>query len=287
MIRCSPYEHIQIRLQHINSHRFRMSKLAVLILFLTAYTTALAAKSLVGKGLHHVGSFRILGGDVAPDGAYPFMVSLRRYPNKHFCGGSIVNNLWVLTSAHCIAGESIGSVFAVVGTNLLSFGGYAAEVRKIIMHPNFNDTGDELDDIALLQLDSPLSYSATIAPVTLDTSTSQSIINVTLIGWGTTRNKGSMSNFLRELSTQTISQATCSLYWSAGLNADHICTKFRNGKGFCSGDSGGPLINTNSKKQVGVAAFNFDDGCGMMLPDVFSRISSYMSWIQSTTNPQG
>ncbi|GJQ80485.1 hypothetical protein Trydic_g12380 [Trypoxylus dichotomus] len=243
-----------------------MSKLLILVLFLTAYTT----------GTPHAGSFRIFGGKVARVGAYPFMVSLRWYPDEHFCGGTIVSNLWVLTAAHCVDGESIATVFAVVGTNSLNFGGVAVKIRKIVMHPNFKDTEHRSNDIAMIQLHSALSFSANIAPVILDTVVFQSTIDVTLIGWGETRNKGPSSNYLREVSTQTLSQAACSLYWPEAVNANHICTKFQNETGFFSTDSGGPLIRTNTKTQVGVISFHF-----------YGRVSSYVSWIRSTANLQG
>lgn len=46
---------------------------------------------------------KIVGGQKADDGAFPHQVSLRR-KNRHFCGGSIINEHWILTAAHCIDG---------------------------------------------------------------------------------------------------------------------------------------------------------------------------------------
>ena len=45
----------------------------------------------------------IVGGTIAPTGAWPWLVSMR-YGGSHTCGGSLINANWVITAAHCVDG---------------------------------------------------------------------------------------------------------------------------------------------------------------------------------------
>jgi secreted trypsin-like serine protease len=42
-----------------------------------------------------------VGGKVSKEGDWLFLVSIL-YDNTHKCGGSFINNEWILTARHCI-----------------------------------------------------------------------------------------------------------------------------------------------------------------------------------------
>ena len=51
----------------------------------------------------YIATPRIVGGRQAPDGQYPYQVSIRYSDtDNHKCGGSIIDKKWILTVAHCL-----------------------------------------------------------------------------------------------------------------------------------------------------------------------------------------
>ena len=44
---------------------------------------------------------RVVGGNDAAQGDWPWQVGLTRSYSKPFCGGSLINKQWVVTANHC------------------------------------------------------------------------------------------------------------------------------------------------------------------------------------------
>ena len=57
-----------------------------------------------GCGNKPAGS-RIVGGNQAPKDAWPWQAMLASTGGSQFCGGSLIDEQWVLTASHCVDGE--------------------------------------------------------------------------------------------------------------------------------------------------------------------------------------
>jgi trypsin len=95
------------------------------------YSTAVIEGGLDRQG-------RVVGGAGVTLGQVPTMASLRSLQNFHFCGGTILSNRWVLTSAQCVAGKNNDAVNVVVGSVTLNAGGVTHRSFNITRHPSFN-----------------------------------------------------------------------------------------------------------------------------------------------------
>ncbi|NWS76355.1 TMPSC protease, partial [Crotophaga sulcirostris] len=238
----------------------------------------------------------IVGGQVAPLGAWPWAVSLQRSRANgrfaHICGGVLLNHSSVLTAGHCLIGRmDVYSWRAVLGTqNLWKHGKHRVirNIRSITVHPKFNRKNFE-NDLALFQLYSAVRYSNYIQPACLPPANlSLAVENQTecfIVGWGQTTEKGKLSPLLKEARVEIIPLSVCNSPTSYGglVNENMICAGSQfGGTDSCKGDSGGPLVCyhpcTNKYYLFGISSFGI--GCGRpRFPGIYVRLSQYRHWI--------
>lgn len=129
---------------------------------------------------------RIVGGQPAKAGQFPYQVSLRtRFTRQHYCGASIISNRYLLTAAHCTEGinSQPALIVAVVGAVRRHFDGASVKVDKIIRHSEWDRT-KLANDIALIRTASEIAFSANVQPIALPSSNVGGNAPLLLSGWG-------------------------------------------------------------------------------------------------------
>ncbi|XP_045489811.1 chymotrypsin-1 [Pieris rapae] len=228
---------------------------------------------------------RVVGGKDAAKGSAPYQVSIRLgyvegAPKKHFCGGSVLNDKWILSAAHCTYHVPIGILTAVVGTMKLSSGGDSYEIETIENHPDY-DPKTIKHDISLLKVRGTIKFSDNVQAIELPTSDTGVGEVCTVTGWGDTDNQNTVPDNLQALDLKTISKEKCNKELAPAreylpIEDNQLCTFNKAREGICGGDSGGPLVK--DKKQVGIVSWGAP--CAVGVPDVFTRVYSYVDWIK-------
>uniref|UniRef100_A0A3Q2FJE0 Serine protease 56 n=1 Tax=Cyprinodon variegatus TaxID=28743 RepID=A0A3Q2FJE0_CYPVA len=231
---------------------------------------------------------RIVGGSPAPLGSWPWLVNLQ-LNGELMCGGVLVDSSWVATAAHCFAGRSESYWTAVVGEFDITKKDpdeQVLKVNRIIPHPKFNPKTFN-NDIALVELTSPVVLSEYVTPVCLPTATDPPTGSPCLVaGWGSLYEDGPSADVVMEAKVPLLPQSTCKSALGKELVTNTmLCAGYLSGGiDSCQGDSGGPLIyqdRISGRFQLsGITSWG--DGCGEKgKPGVYTRVSAFSDWIQA------
>ena len=222
-------------------------------------------------------SWRIVGGQAAAEGQFPYQISLRR-SGSHSCGGSIIDETTILCAAHCVEGANANSLTVVTGTNKLNSGGDTYKVASFKYHEDY-DAWNIQNDVSILKLASPIKFNEKVQPVKLRQTEMPGDAEATLSGWGRTNYPGNIPNDLQFIKLKTLSVKECQeKQTSAPVIESEICTLTKAGEGACHGDSGGPLVDSNGE-QIGIVSWG--NPCARGKPDVFTRVTSFLKWIEA------
>ncbi|XP_076174782.1 venom serine protease Bi-VSP [Ptiloglossa arizonensis] len=252
-------------------------------------------------GFNNVTHTRVVGGEPAQLGAWPWIVALGYHGKENplkprwLCGGSLISAKHVLTAAHCASRADLFMV-RVGDLNLLRDDDGASpveiEIDQKIVHPQYSTSKME-NDIAVLRLKEEVQFTDLIYPICLPIKEPLRSKNFYrffpfIAGWGAVESRGPASADLLEAQVPVVSNDDCKKAYSRFKNAviDQrvLCAGYaQGGKDACQGDSGGPLMLLQKKTvyQIGVVSYGYK--CAVPgFPGVYARVTEYLDFVVSS-----
>ncbi|XP_024938860.1 uncharacterized protein LOC107265735 [Cephus cinctus] len=256
-------------------------------------------------------SDRIIGGKNASLGAYPWItrigyskISKMSTELIYRCGGSLINKIYVLTAAHCVANLPASYRVSRIRlgehntvTNPDCENDYCGEAVqdlkpvKIIVHKGYNHVPFK-NDIALIRLEKPAKFSEFVKPICMvrDELLLKDFLGQTaeVAGWGIYDiNDPRPSTILQTIRLPIVDVERCRKAFKshADVGEEQICVGGVIGQDSCGGDSGGPLMKVESVHGppkyfiIGLVSFGAKHCGESMTPAVYTKMSYYLSWI--------
>ncbi|MCI4387046.1 hypothetical protein PGIGA_G00069550 [Pangasianodon gigas] len=234
---------------------------------------------------------RIVGGEDAVKGAWPWIASLR-WRGRSVCGATLIDSQWLVTAAHCVYGKNIhlSNWNVILGLHAQ----YESDtsdrqnhkIDQIIMNQNYNKRTKDAD-IALIHLQNKVNFTDYIQPICLPESDQQFAAGrkCVIAGWGTLTEGGVVADVLQQAVLPLINNSECQARLPEyNITERMVCAGYpEGGIDTCQGDSGGPLMCEEDGFWVLVGVTSFGVGCARPgRPGVYALLSQFTDWILET-----
>ncbi|KAM6446708.1 suppressor of tumorigenicity 14 protein homolog isoform 2-T2 [Liasis olivaceus] len=249
-------------------------------------------------GRSQIKKFRIVGGEDARPGKWPWQASLQLGTSGHICGASVISNRWLVSAAHCFQDSestrySIASSWtAYMGIKIINKHSnnqaVMRSIKRIILHPNYDQYVSDYD-IALLEMETPVFFTELVQPICLLSSPRVFIYGTVcyVTGWGAVKENSQLTKILQEAKVKIINQSVCNKLYDYLITSQMLCAGNLNGGiDACQGDSGGPLAclgKGNRWYLKGIVSWG--EGCARRnRPGVYTKVTAFYEWIRQYIN---
>ncbi|KAM8735185.1 trypsin-2-like [Acanthopagrus schlegelii] len=220
---------------------------------------------------------RIVGGYECTHNSQPWQVSINI--GYHFCGGSLINDQWIVSAAHCW--QNPYSLMVILGDHHIWMHENTEQymsVDAIYWHELYDyQTMDY--DIMLMKMAHPATVNDWVRPVKLPTECATPGEMCMVSGWGNIYSDSVFNPFeLRCVEVPIVSSEDCNRSYPGLITDRMVCAGYKEGgKDACQGDSGGPMV-CNGVLQ-GIVSWGY--GCAQPdQPGVYTKVCALMPWIQ-------
>ncbi|KAM9723877.1 complement component 1, r subcomponent [Menidia menidia] len=252
-----------------------------------------------GQPTKHISAYqRIIGGKEAPEHTIPWQVLLNAEGVRG--GGMVIEDQWILTAAHVVVqdGQQVSNVSIFMGhTDVETMKNSAVYSASIHVHPGYNNPKnlDYNNDIALIKLQKPITFDASVMPVCLPAEDATYLTGMMgmVSGFGVTDDGGSriLTNKLKYVQLPVVEQETCSHAFALlkqksklpDVTNNMFCAGLpEGGKDSCQGDSGGPFTLTEDGRFWAAGIVSWGEKCGRKgTYGVYTKVANYVNWIRN------
>jgi secreted trypsin-like serine protease len=228
-----------------------------------------------------VPSERIVGGEEAEKGEFPFMVRL-----SMGCGGALYEKDIVLTAAHCVEGSGENTEITAIGGVVDLEDSDAVEVKstEVLQAPGYDGKGK---DWALIKLEKPIDQD-TLA-IAEDDSNNKG--DFTIAGWGADKEGGEQQQKMLKATVPFVDDGACKKAYPELVEGEELCAGLLDEGGIdsCQGDSGGPMfLKDENDEFVQVGIVSWGEGCARKgKPGVYTEVSTFAKDIKEAAGKLG
>jgi secreted trypsin-like serine protease len=291
----------KIRIRRINTMNF-LILIAALVACVAAEDGSRINGPECGRRLQDLNSkkVKVVGGQDAAIGDWGWQVSMN-ISGRFGCGGSLINNEWIVTAAHCVGSSSPSRYSFDIGHHdraVLEPWAQTRKPTKVFRNTQYTSS-NKRNDIAMFKIDR-VEYQDEIVPVCIPNGQVEYAGRESwATGWGTTRSGGRVSRFLQEVQMPFLTDRRCKAKYPRAYTDVMVCAGDDGAYAdTCQGDSGGPLVVQHTDADPSSDVFDDADnnaqpsgkrwyltgitswgyGCGA--GGVYARTSAYYSWIK-------